>query len=176
MTASLGAVVCDWRKWPDTPYRRTPMIRLGADDDGTWLFAPRGAAATYAAHGPAPLPVSFLTLVPAGDRWWMATWMRDNSDIDIDLYVDIVQPPQWLADGHLRIVDLDLDVIRRRNGDVLLDDEDELARHTVTLGYPDDLVDAARTAASAVLHEVRAVNAPFGAPPAQWLDAARRAG
>lgn len=167
-------VVCDWRKWPDTPYRSTPMIRLGEDEHGTWLFAPRGAAASYAVHGPTPLPVSFLTLVPVGATCWMATWMRDNDEIDIDLYVDIVQAPQWTGSGQLRIVDLDLDVIRRRSGVVVLDDEDELEEHAVTLGYPPELVHQARTTAAAVLTAVTDGTPPFGDPPARWLAAAAR--
>jgi len=146
------------------------MSRLGEDDHGTWLFAPRGAAASYAAHGPSPLPVSFLTLVPRGEQWWMATWMRDNPAIDIDLYVDIVQPPRWTDDGaRLRIVDLDLDVIRRRSGEVLLDDEDELEEHALTLGYPDELVQMARTAADAALVAVRDAAPPLADPPDRWL-------
>src|SRR5687768_5269815 len=116
------------------------MSRLGEDEQGTWLFAPRGAAANYAADGPKPLPVSFLTLLPRGEQWWIATWMRDNPEIDIDLYVDIVHPPEWLDDARLRIVDLDLDVIRRRSGHVLLDDEDEFERHSTTLAYPAEVV------------------------------------
>jgi uncharacterized protein len=143
-----GAVLFDWRKWPDAPYRSTTMIRLGEDDHGTWLFAPRGTVSTYAERGSSPLPVSFLTLVPSGDRWWIATWMRDNDEIDIDLYVDVVHPPQWVSSGHVRIVDLDLDVVRTRSGDVVLADEDELELHSQTLGYPAGVVDGARTAAS----------------------------
>jgi len=105
-------VVFDWLKWPDTPYRSMPMIRLGQDDHGTWLFAPRGTAASYAGHEPTPLPVSFLTLLPRSERWWIATWISGNDEIDIDLYVDIVHPPKWIGDACLRTVDLDLDAIR----------------------------------------------------------------
>ena len=166
-------VLCDWRKWPKTPYRTTPMLRLGEDEQGTWLFAPRGAAATYASDGAAPLPVSFLTLVPRGEHWWIATWMRDNDGIDIDLYVDIVHPPTWVEPDRLFIVDLDLDVIRRRGGEVLLDDEDELNLHTVTLQYPHEVVATARDTASTILSAVAAGDAPFGGPPALWLAAGR---
>jgi hypothetical protein len=163
-------VVCDWRKWPDSPYRATPMSYLGEDDEGIWLYAPRGAAASYAADGVRPLPVSFLTLVPRGGQWWMATWMRDNPEIDIDVYVDIVQPPAWTDDGAcLRIVDLDLDVIRRRSGEVLLDDEDEFEEHSVSLAYPSKVVQAARAAADAALAAVRSATPPFADAPDRWV-------
>ena len=177
--AESDEVVCDWRKWRDTPYRKTPMYRLGDSDSGTWLFAPRGAAASYAHHGVSPLPVSFLTLVPNGEQWWIATWMRGNDDIDIDLYVDIARPPTWVEPARLMIVDLDLDVIRRREGDVVLDDEDEFELHTRTLQYPREIVATARATASMVLAAVAAGDDPFGQAPATWLEAgnarARRA-
>ncbi|HUP86946.1 MAG TPA: DUF402 domain-containing protein [Acidimicrobiales bacterium] len=152
------------------------MVRLGEDADGTWLYAARGAAASYAEHGPTPLPVSFLTLLPRGDQWWIATWMRDNEEIDIDLYVDIIQPPRWVGGGTVRIVDLDLDVIRRSSGEVLLDDEDELELHALTLHYPREVVGAARATGEAVLAAVAQGKAPFSQPPDRWLAAARAAG
>src|SRR5687768_3380277 len=145
------------------------MSRLGEDVHGTWLFAPRGAAASYAAGGPKPLPVSFLTLLPSGEQWWMATWMRDNDAIDIDLYVDIVHPPTWVDGARLRIVDLHLDVIRRRSGNIVLDDEDEFEEHAVTLAYPAEVVRNARAAADAALSAVRSDAPPFGAPPDRWV-------
>lgn len=173
--ATGDEVLFDWRKWPETPYRSTPMTRLGQDKHGTWFFAPRGAAASYANHGPTPLPVSFLTLLPAGKHWWIATWMRDNHAIDIDLYVDIVHPPRWVSPACVRIVDLDLDVIRRPNGDVVLDDEDDLELHAQTLAYPPELVDGARTAADTVLRAVAAFASPFARPPARWVAVSEEA-
>ena len=151
------------------------MFRLGDDESGTWLFAPRGAAASYADHGTRPLPVSFLTLVPNGNQWWMATWMRDNEAVDIDLYVDIVHPPKWTDVDRLVVIDLDLDVIRRRGGEVSLDDEDELELHAVTLQYPPEIVTSARAAAQAVLADVEDGIPPFGDFPAHWLAMGRAA-
>ena len=58
------------------------------------------------------------------------------------------------------MVDLDLDVVLTRDGDLLLDDEDEFDQHRVTLGYPDDLV-AAGTA-----HRRRAAGRRLGRPRA----------
>ena len=166
-------VLVDWRKWPDTAYRQTVMVRLGEDDHGTWLFAARGTATSYAGHDPAPLPVDFLTLVPSGPASWIATWMSGNDEIDIDLYVDIVLPARWSTRDHLEVVDLDLDVIRRRNGEVILDDEDELELHATTLGYPSHVVATARATAAEVLGAVRDGRTPFGRPPDRWLTAAR---
>lgn len=159
----------EWMKWPATPYRVTPMTRLGSDDLGTWLFAPKGAAASYVASGSDPLPVNFLTLVPAGDQWWMATWMWGSPTRDIELYVDIVHPPAWVSETCLRVVDLDLDVIRYRDGSVVIDDEDEFEKHRVSLSYPDQIVSSARSTSKQVVVSVAAGESPFLRPPERWL-------
>lgn len=69
------------------------------------------------------------------------------------------------------IVDLELDVIRRPEGDVLLDDEDEFELHARTLQYPRELVSTARATASMVLAAVAAGDEPFGEAPTTWLQA-----
>ena len=51
-----------------------------------------------------------------------------------------------------------------------MDDEDEFAEHTVSLGYPDDVVAAARRSADAVLAAVRAGAAPYDGSHRAWLD------
>lgn len=164
-------VSVEWFKWPSDPYRRTPMRRLGIDDCGVWLFAPRGAAASYSSVGPMPLPVNFLTVVPHAAHW-IATWMWGNPDVDIDLYVDVVDVPTWMSSSELRVVDLDLDVVRTSGGQVYLDDEDEFAENMSRRQYPTELVEAARSTARDVLAAVGQHIAPFGPRPSQWLDAA----
>lgn len=146
------------------------MSRLGHDHHGTWLFAPRGAAASYAAAGSAPLPVNFLTLVPHGPEWWMATWMWGNEEIDIDLYIDVVAPPEWLSEAHLRVVDLDLDVIRYRDGRIVLDDQDEFADNAVRFAYPKHMVAGARSAAEELVDSVRRGATPFTGASDEWFE------
>ncbi len=143
------------------------MHRLGADAYGTWLFAPRGAAASYSRTGPAPLPVNFLTLVP-GTAGWIATWMWGNPAIDIDVYIDVIDAPSWVSATELRVVDLDLDVIRRRSGEVVLDDEDEFVENTSARRYPADVVEMARATAHELLEAVGQRRAPFGDESLRW--------
>ena len=163
-------VTVEWLKWPSEPYRTTPMRRLGTDEHGTWLYAPRGTAASYTRTGPAPLPVHFLTLVPTSAQGWVATWMWGNPTIDIDVYVDIVHQPTWLSASVLRVVDMDLDVIRRTSGHVFLDDEDEFNQHMVSREYPAALVHAARASADALVERVAQRQCPFGGESLRWLD------
>lgn len=162
-------VQVDWLKWPETPYRTTPMSSFGHDDLGEWLYAPRGAAASYHASGPAPLPVNFLSLVPRDSVGWIATWMWGNSEVDIDVYVDLVADPEWISDSVLKVVDLDLDVIRYRDGRTILDDEDEFEVNRVRLGYPEPLAASARTVAEELLYLVERSDPPFDTPNPRWL-------
>lgn len=157
-------VTVEGLKWPDRPYRSMVMSRLGADESGVWLWAPRGTASAYIGHPPNPIPVDFLTLAAPGS-WWRATWMFGGH---IDLYVDIGEPPIWLSSTHLQAVDLDLDVIRWIDGRCEIDDEDEFAEHQVTLQYPPDVIAAARRTADEVLLAVRDRTEPFGDAPARW--------
>ena len=147
------------------------MTRLGIDDLGTWLYAPIGAAASYAKSGLAVLPVNFLTLIPHEAKWWVSTWMWGNPTVDIELYVDIVHPPVWESESCLRVIDLDLDVIRHRDGTLEIDDEAEFESHSVAFGYPASVVAAARSTADEIFAAITANASPFGSEPRRWLAA-----
>lgn len=147
------------------------MHRLGTDAHGTWLFAPRGAAASYSQTGPAPLPVNFLTLVPS-TTGWIATWMWGDPAIDIDVYVDVIDFPNWVSETELRVIDLDLDVIRLQSGQVVLDGEDEFVENTSARRYPADVVETARATADKLVEAVARRRAPFGDQSLRWRDMA----
>jgi protein associated with RNAse G/E len=59
----------------------------------------------------------------------------------------VTTPATWSGSHEVTVVDLDLDVRRRRWGDIERLDEDEFAEHQVTFGYPEQVV-AEATAAS----------------------------
>ena len=60
-------------------------------------------------------------------------------------YVNVASPATW-DNTTVSAVDLDLDVIRfARNGQIVIDDEDEFEQHIEHFGYPGDLVDTCRT-------------------------------
>lgn len=167
----MSDVRVEWLKWPSSPHRLTPMTKLGEDRHGQWLFAPRGTPASSDATGAEPLPANFITLLPSGPQWWVATWMSGNPDIDIALYVDIVQPPEWVSDSHVRIVDLDLDIIRLADGSTVVDDEAEFESNSVSLAYPREVIAAATETAARVSSEMSAQVPPFTATPGRaWLS------
>lgn len=89
-------------------------------------------------------------------------------------YVNVASPATW-DDGVLRFVDLDVDVIRRANGEIVVLDEDELAEHRVRFGYPDELVDRIHRTVDDVRAAMTARIWPFDDALVGWL-ATRTAG
>jgi protein associated with RNAse G/E len=68
------------------------------------------------------------------------------------------------------MVDLDLDVIRRRGTPVpFLVDEDEFAEHQVRYGYPAEVTTAAQSSADWLLDAVGRGTGPFGGAHHEWL-------
>lgn len=164
-------------KHPDTPHwRHEPMVVLGEDQWGTWLGA---TPATWFEKGTdgdpdADPPTSFVArratvqlINPT--NWW--TLIRNDGG-RAPWYVDIVTPPS-IEDDVVTMVDLDLDVIRRVDGETLIDDEDEFDIHRLSLGYSDRWVDMARATAAQVFLAVEQLDEPFGSTADDWLDQLR---
>ncbi len=86
-----------------------------------------------------------------------------------ELYIDITTVPRWVADDHVEMVDLDLDVVRRFDGSAEILDEDEFAEHQVRYGYPPEVTSRAEQAASAMLAAVTSGTEPFGQVCRAWL-------
>ena len=59
----------------------------------------------------------------------------------LEIYVNVTTRPA-LDQGTVSAVNLDLDVVRWRDGRVEVLDEDEFAEHQVLLGYPAELISA----------------------------------
>lgn len=83
-------------------------------------------------------------LFPRG-QWWTAAF--NDTPAPTEIYCDVTTPPQWTAPGEVTMVDLDLDVLRDRNGAILLLDEDEFAEHRIRYGYPADVIATAEQTA-----------------------------
>src|SRR3954453_230477 len=96
--------------------------------------------------------------------------MWGDPTIDIDVYVDVIDFPNWVSEIELRVVDLDLDVIRRQSGLVVLDDEDEFAENISARGYPADVVETARATAAELVEAVGQRRPPFGDQSQRWRD------
>ena len=159
------AVDVRFTKWGGGRHWEFPVTLLGVDHLGVWCGAPAG---TFLERVGAQFTSEFgwVTLFPVGQPW--AASYYDAPDQPISVYVDVTTPPVWKG-STVTMVDLDLDVIVTRDGDLLLDDEDEFDEHRVTLGYPDDLVATARRTADELLAAAWDGREPFGEAAAAWL-------
>jgi uncharacterized protein len=82
-------------------------------------------------------------------------------------YVNVALPSTW-HDGTLRFVDLDLDLIWRADGTVILDDEDEFDLHRVRFAYPVEVVERAWRAVDEVRELIARQQAPFDGTLYAW--------
>jgi protein associated with RNAse G/E len=112
-------------------------------------------------------PYGFVTLIPPR-VWWTAIW-NDGAAGRYEIYADVGTPPEWDGDV-VRVVDLDLDVVRYRSGEVAVLDEDEFRVHREAFGYPARVVDTARTTAAALATALEGRREPFGTAGPTWLE------
>ncbi|MEV6632966.1 DUF402 domain-containing protein [Actinoplanes sp. NPDC051470] len=153
-------------KWGGKLHWHFPVTPLGTDEWGSWYGTPQGAR-IQRGHEPAQVQEhDFVTLIPA-EGWYVAAF-NTHANWRIDLYIDISTPPTITGDL-IEAVDLDLDVLRARDGRVMLDDEDEFAAHQVRYGYPPHVITAAQTEADRLMAEVTAGAEPFTAVGRAWL-------
>ena len=154
-------------KWGGRPHWEYDAVYLGSDQHGDWLGCPRG---THYRRPGLDFVAQFagVMLVPAGGAAYLAAFNDEHAQAAV--YVDMTTPPAW--DGAvLRSVDLDLDVVRRQDGTVYLDDEDEFAEHQVAYGYPAEVVAMAEQSAASVLAAVQQGAAPYDGTADAWMDA-----
>lgn len=168
-------VFCDMRKWPARPHYRFDAERLGEDEHGVWLGIPPGTPAS-GPRGDQIFRHAFVTLVPRHE-WFIASWYDPDVPsgegeffIDTSLYVDITTPAEWLSPTHVTTVDLDLDIVRRRSGELYIDDEDEFTEHQVSYGYPAEIVEGALRSSERLFEVVRSGTEPFASAYRPWLS------
>ncbi len=140
--------------------------RLGADEHGIWLGAPAGSQCQRGSEEPVTFPQAYVLLIPRAGDWTMTC---NAEPCWTELYIDITTVPRWIADDHVEMVDLDLDVVRRFDGSAEILDEDEFAEHQVRYGYPPEVTSQAEQAASAMLAAVTSGTEPFGQIGRDWL-------
>ena len=131
-------------------------LHLGADEWGQWFGWPEG---THFARPGLEFDSSGLQIgCYPHDRWHSVAFHAPHSRIRLRLYIDVATPARWRhgPDGlpEITCTALDLDVIERTGGEIILDDEDEFLEHSELFGYPDDLIDGARREADLLMAEV----------------------
>ncbi|GGS97442.1 UPF0374 protein [Planobispora rosea] len=153
-----------YRKFDGSLHWHHRGLLLGEDEHGVWTGCTAGSSGSRGHEPPVVWPHAFVMLFPR-DQWWTAVFNAQPDKTEI--YCDVTTVPEW-NDGEVTMVDLDLDVIRMRDGRVFLDDEDEFEEHRVRYAYPADVIASARAAAEHLLEAVATRAAPFAARP-RWL-------
>jgi protein associated with RNAse G/E len=154
-----------YTKYDGSAHRDYPARRLNEDDLGIWVGVTRGTSSVY--HGRQSVEqIPFVLLIPH-HAWWTA--MFNPPPRTSEVYCDITTPARW-QDDTVQIIDLDLDVVRRReSGLVELRDEDEFADHRQRFGYPEDLVTEAQAAARKLLVALGDGSEPYATQYRKWL-------
>ncbi|NEW75509.1 DUF402 domain-containing protein [Streptomyces rhizosphaericus] len=160
-------VSVNYRKFDGSLHWNLRMRRLGEDEHGVWLGLP-GGGVMRKGYGPmVPIACAHVVLLPR-DAWWTAAFNAPPRETEI--YCDIATPPEWLSSHEVSMVDLDLDVIRKRtDGSTLMDDEDEFAEHQVRYGYPAKVIAEAEAAGRWLMDAVDGRTEPFGNASRAWL-------
>lgn len=161
------AVRVVYTKYDGSLHWNHSAIALGEDEHGLWLGCPQGTPMRRGTQPAVTFPSGFVMLIPR-DGWWTACFNAAPNKTEI--YADITTVPQWPDARTVTMVDLDLDVIRRRTGKIILDDEDEFAEHRVRYGYPAEVVDSARRSADWLLAAVSSDTQPFAGDYRRWLE------
>ena len=155
-----------YTKFDGSAHRDYPARKLSEDDLGIWVGVPRGTASVY--HGrPSVEQIPFVLLIPHS-AWW--TGMFNPPPRTSEVYCDITTPARWEGDT-VHIVDLDLDVVRRRETQAVeLRDEDEFEDHRERFGYPAEVVSEAHAAARKLLVALGDGSEPFASQYRKWLS------
>ncbi len=165
--AHVDLVRVEYRKFDGRPHRGYPAVRLGEDEHGIWLGVPGGDFIEAARPALFKYNDPYVLLVPP-DSWWTA--MFNSAPRRTEVYCDVTTPAVW-ADDRVQVIDLDLDVRRRRDTQLVeLLDEDEFAAHSEEMAYPTSVVEHARAAAQFLLDTMGSGGEPFASRYHHWLD------
>lgn len=158
-----------WRKWDGSRHWEHECVYLGSDEWGHWL----GQRVGWRSFRPGRdmlLTAPSVALMPAGRTDYVLTVNAPPQRTRI--YIDLAWDVRWEDDGAPTAIDMDLDVVRRTDGTVFIDDEDEWAEHSELYGYPADVMRTLEEAAAALRARVAAHEPPFDdAVPDGWLRA-----
>ncbi|MFG1807240.1 DUF402 domain-containing protein [Streptomyces sp. NPDC049040] len=161
-------VQVNYRKYDGSLHWNLRMHRLGEDEHGTWLGLPAGGVMRKGNDPEVAIAEAHVLLFPRV-AWWTAAF--NAAPRSTRIYCDITTPPRWPSPDEVTMVDLDLDVLLKRDDPApILVDEDEFAEHQVRYGYPADVVTAAEESAGWLMDAVAGARGPFGGAHEAWLS------
>lgn len=153
-------------KYDGRPHRSYPAVWLGEDATGTWLGVAQGTPALVDGDRAAVREEPYVLLVPH-EAWWTA--MFNAPPRRTEIYCDVTTPATWAGTHEVTMVDLDLDVRRRRTGEIERLDEDEFAAHQLRYGYPAEVITQATAASYWLADALGDGTEPFADGFRPWL-------
>jgi uncharacterized protein len=166
------AVKLQFLKLNQTEHWSFYVAPMGCDEFGTWFKADRG----WMISRPGQRVVvdnPSVWLLPAQGNY-LARFngaLGDGSLPRSDVYVDICTGREQ-RENELRLIDLDLDVVRSQDGQVQLVDQEEFLEHIGTYGYSMDLVRTAILSSDSIVNALALRREPFDRVGKAWLDQA----
>lgn len=155
-----------YTKWGGKRHWWWSAEELGRDRFGWWFGSRAGTELRRGFEEPVVVRHDFVVLVPDRGRW-IAAW-NGPEETETALYIDVTDKPVRRAD-RVEAIDLDLDVVRLRDGTVRLLDEDEFEEHQFLYHYPADVIAQARATSGDLMRMVAEHHEPFGEVGEAWL-------
>lgn len=159
-------------KWGGLPHWEYDSVVLGQDAYGVWVGGRVGSRMSRPGVT-VDVAADYVQCIPL-DRGHAATfWAEHGEPLEAEVYVDITTVARWVpsADGRpeVTMVDLDLDVVRRFDQTLYVDDEDEFAEHQVSYGYPSEVIAAAEAECRSVHRAMVGADEPYATVGRGWL-------
>ncbi len=173
MTAKGRDVRVVYTKYDGSLHWNFTMRHLGEDEHGIWLGAGPGLVGRRGHDHEVVFREAQVLLFPrpdegARDAWWTAAF--NAAPARTEIYCDIATPARWPDPGQVTMVDLDLDVVRRRADQrVEIVDGDEFDEHQRRYGYPAQVIREAEQAAAWLRHALSVRAEPFASDYRGWL-------
>jgi protein associated with RNAse G/E len=156
-----------YRKYDGSLHWHMTMSYLGEDEHGIWVGAGPGNTMRKGDGPQVPIPYANVGLFPRG-AWWTG-WFNGEPQ-RVEVYCDVTTPPEWPSPGEVTMIDLDLDVCRKReDGSVHLLDEDEFEEHQRLYAYPAEVVASAQEAAKFLRKALSEGTEPFADVYRTWF-------
>ncbi len=156
-----------WRKWDGSPHWEHECLYLGSDRWGDWL----GQRAGWRSFRPGRdmlLTAASVALIPTDRTDYVLTVNAPPQRTRV--YIDVAWDVRWGDDAVPTAIDMDLDVVRRVDGTVFVDDIDEWQEHRERYGYPSRVIERLESVARDLERRVAAHEAPFDEDtPDHWL-------
>lgn len=164
---SVRPVTVQFFKKPDILHWGFDGFYLGEDQFGRWIALPEGSQ-RWKGDGDIRPTMEDAVLCAPHEGWWHWHYAGAAAP-NYTGFADICTPPVWVGENSYEMIDLDLDVGLRHDGEVVVEDEDEFEQHQVLHSYPPEMVERALEETEMIADALRLRQEPFFEVSERWL-------